>query len=270
MDETDSDLPASVELLWGLRDRSRRGGPKPTLSLDRIVSAAIELADAGGLAAVSMSRLADKLGFTTMSLYRYIASKEELVLLMVDASIGPLPQIDASGGWRERAEAWSRELLAFYRTHAWILEVPISGLPAGPRQLLWFDRGLAALEDTRLTEGEKASSVLLLAMYSRTQAALGTDLVRAAQLAKEAGGEPRPWSQVLTRLIDPERYPAVSRAVRAGVFDAPGGEEDIDDEFDFGLQRVLDGIEALDKSRRPPEHSPPPKFSADSPGYPSG
>ena len=113
MDETDSDLPASVELLWGLRDRSRRGGPKPTLSLDRIVSAAIELADAGGLAAVSMSRLADKLGFTTMSLYRYIASKEELLLLMVDASIGPLPQIDVSGGWRERAEAWSRELLVF-------------------------------------------------------------------------------------------------------------------------------------------------------------
>ena len=270
MDETDSDLPASVELLWGLRDRSRRGGPKPTLSLDRIVSAAIELADAGGLAAVSMSRLADKLGFTTMSLYRYIASKEELLLLMVDASIGPLPQIDVSGGWRERAEAWSRELLVFYRTHPWILEVPISGLPAGPRQLLWFDRGLAALEDTRLTEAEKASSVLLLAMYSRTQAALGTDLVRAAQLAKEAGGEPRPWSQVLTRLIDPERYPAVSRAVGAGVFDAPGGEEDIDDEFDFGLQRVLDGIEALDKSRRPPEHTPPPESSADSPGYPSG
>jgi AcrR family transcriptional regulator len=142
MDETGSDLPASVELLWGLRDRSRRGGPKPALSLDRIVSAAIELADAGGLAAVSMSRLADKLGFTTMSLYRYIASKEELLLLMIDASIGPPPQVDGSAGWRERAEAWSRELLVFYRTHPWILEVPISGLPAGPRQLLWFDRGL--------------------------------------------------------------------------------------------------------------------------------
>jgi hypothetical protein len=75
---------------------------------------------------------------------------------------------------------------------------------------------------------------------------------------------------VLTRLIDPDRYPAVARAVGAGVFDAPAGEEDIDDEFDFGLQRVLDGIEALDKSRRPPEHTPPPESSADSPGYPSG
>jgi hypothetical protein len=45
----------------------------------------------------------------------------------------------------ERAEAWLRELLLFYRCHPWILEVPIGGLPAGPRRLLWFDRGRAAL-----------------------------------------------------------------------------------------------------------------------------
>ena len=251
MEEIASELPASVELLWGLRDRSRRGGPKPTLSLERIVSAAIELADAGGLVAVSMGRLAEKLGFTTMSLYRYVASKEELLLLMIDASIGPPPEMDPSAGWRERAEAWSRELLAFYQRHPWILEVPISGLPAGPRQLLWFDRGLAALENTRLTEAEKTSSVLLLAVYTRAQAALGTDLSRAAQLAHEAGGEPRSWSQMLTRLIDPERYPAVSRAVSAGTFDDAAGDTDADDEFDFGLQRVLDGIEVLDTSRYP-------------------
>ena len=250
MTETGNELPASVELLWGLRDRSRRGGPKPALSLERIVSAAIELADAGGLAAVSMSRLAEKLGFTTMSLYRYVASKEELLLLMIDAAIGPPPEIDPSAGWRERAAAWSRELLAFYRRRPWILEVPISGLPAGPRQLLWFDRGLAALEDTLLAEDEKTGAVLLLAMYSRAHAALGIDLVRAAQLANETGGEPRSWSQVLTKLIDEQRYPAVSRAVSAGVFDAVD-EGETDDEFDFGLQRVLDGIEALDKSRHP-------------------
>jgi AcrR family transcriptional regulator len=185
-----------------------------------IVAAAIELADAGGLAAVSMSRLAERPGFTTMSLYRYVASKDELPLLMIDASIGPPPEIDPSAGWREGAEAWSRELLLFYRRRPRILEVPISGLPAGGRQLLWFDRGLAALENTRLTEDEKTGSVLLLSMCSRAHAALAIDLARAAQLAEEAGGEPRSWSQVLTKLIDPQRYPAVSRAVSAGVFDA--------------------------------------------------
>jgi AcrR family transcriptional regulator len=250
MDETASGLPPSVELLWGLRDRSRRGGPKPALSLERIVSTAIEMADAGGLSAVSMSRLAKKLGFTTMSLYRYVASKEELLLLMIDSSIGPPPAADPSAGWRERAEAWSRELLAFYRQHPWILEVPISGLPAGPRQLLWFDRGLAALEDTGLTEDEKISSILLLAVYTRSQAGLAVDLVRAAELAKDAGSEPRSWSEVLTRLVDPQNYPAISRAVAAGVFEY-AGDEDPGAEFDFGLQRLMDGIETFHKSRNP-------------------
>jgi AcrR family transcriptional regulator len=250
MDDTESGLPPSVELLWGLRDRTRRGGPKPALNLQRIVSAAIELADAGGLAAVSMSRLADKLGFTTMSLYRYVASKEELLLLMIDAAIGPPPATNPSAAWRERAEAWSRALLAFYRQHPWILKVPISGLPAGPRQLLWFDRGLAALEDTLLTEDEKTGSVLLLATYTRAQATLATELIGAAQLADDAGNPPPSWTQVLTRLADPDHYPAVSRAVTAGVFNN-AGEVNPDDDFDFGLQRVLDGIEALHTSRQP-------------------
>ena len=250
MDDTGSGLPASVELLWGLRDRSRRGGPKPALSLERIVSAAIEMADASGLSAVSMSRLANKLGFTTMSLYRYVASKEELLLLMIDSSIGPPPATDPSAGWRERAETWSRELLAFYQQHPWILEVPISALPAGPRQLHWFDRGLAALEDTRLTEDEKTGSVLLLAMYTRAHATLGIDLIRAAELAKDAGGEPRSWSQLLTKLVDPQSYPAISRAIAAGVFEDQA-DENPGAEFDFGLQRVLDGIETFHKFGTP-------------------
>lgn len=254
MDDNGTGLPPAVELLWGLRERSRRGGPKPALTLERIVAAAVELADAGGLPALSMSRLAEKLGFTTMSLYRYVASKEELLLLALDAAIGPPPDIDPAGGWRPRAERWARALLDFYRRHPWTLDVPISGLPAGPNQLLWFDRGLAALEETRTTEAERASSVLLMAMYTRNQAQLGADLVRAEQLAAETGSAPQPWAQVLTRLIDPDRFPALSKVVAAGVFDdddgAGGGEEYADHEFDFGLQRILDGIEALDRSRR--------------------
>jgi AcrR family transcriptional regulator len=252
MDETGSGLPPAVELLWGLRDRPRRGGPKPALTLDRIVAAAVELADTGGLPALSMSRLAEKLGFTTMSLYRYVASKEELLLLALDAAIGPPPDLDPADGWRVRTERWARALLQFYRRHLWTLDVPISGLPAGPNQLLWFDRGLAALEETRMTEAEKTSSVLLVATYARNQAQLAADLVRAGRLAAEAGTAPQSWTQVLTRLIDPDRFPALSRVVAAGVFDDDGGAEGYpDDEFDFGLQRVLDGIEALDRSRQP-------------------
>jgi hypothetical protein len=123
-----------------------------------------------------------------------------------------------------------------------MLELPISGLPAGPNQLAWFERGLQALAGTALAEGEKASSVLLLATYVRAQTQLGVDLMRAA-----AAGSVD-WAAVVRRMADPDRFPAVAKVVEAGVFeDDPDGYPD--DEFDFGLQRILDGIAVLDRSR---------------------
>jgi AcrR family transcriptional regulator len=140
MTDTESGLPPVIEALWGLRGPSRRGGPKPALSLERIVAAAVELADAGGLAALSMGRLAEKLGFTTMSLYRYVASKDDLLVLLLDAA-WELPPEPPSGEWREQCTVWARALRDSYRAHPWALELPVSGLPAGPNQLTWFDPG---------------------------------------------------------------------------------------------------------------------------------
>jgi AcrR family transcriptional regulator len=245
MTETESGLPPVVEQLWGLRGPGRRGGPKPALSLARIVAAAVELADAGGLAALSMSRLAERLGFTTMSLYRYVASKDDLLVLVLDDALG-LPPDPSGGDWRAQSAAWAQALRAGYGRHPWLLELPISALPAGPNQLVWFDRGLAALAGTRLAEGEKASSVLLISSYVRTQATLWLDVMRAA----ESGRSPD-WAAVVERLADPARFPAVARAVAAGIFadDPDSSERYPDDEFDFGLQRILDGIEVLHRSR---------------------
>ena len=251
MSESGSGLPPAVELLWGLRDKSRRGGPKPALSLDKIVAAAVALADEGGIAALSMGRLAERLGFTTMSLYRYVDSKEELLLLALDAAIGT-PADEPSGPWREQARAWCRQLTVFYRRHPWTLDVAISGLPAGPNQLAWFDRGLAALGATTLDEGEKASSVLLFATFVRAQALLVRDIV--ASMAP--GAAEQPWSAVVTRLADPGRFPAVAKVIAAGVFDddatppGQGGNAFPDDEYAFGLERILDGLDVLDRSRR--------------------
>ena len=73
----------SVELLWGQPERPNRG-PKPGLSVERIVRVAIEIADAEGLPAVSMQRVASEFGFTTMSLYRYVPGKNELIDLMIE------------------------------------------------------------------------------------------------------------------------------------------------------------------------------------------
>ena len=86
----EQDLPASVAAAWGVRGRPHKG-PKPGLSLERIVAAAVQVADAEGLAAVSMSRVAAELGTAPMSLYRYVTAKDELLALMQDAAYGPWP-----------------------------------------------------------------------------------------------------------------------------------------------------------------------------------
>jgi AcrR family transcriptional regulator len=209
------------------------------LTRARIVRAAVELADAHGAAAVSMARVAERLGFTTMSLYRHVRGKDELLLLMVNEAVGQPPEHPPGGGWRERLERWSWDLLAGVKRHPWLLTLPLSRPPWSPGQLVWLDRGLAAMEDTGLTEDEKAMALLLLNGHVFSQARFVADL-----------GEPEAFPAYvagLKRLVDAERMPALRRALDAGIFDP--SDEDADDDFRFGLERVLDGIEALVERR---------------------
>jgi AcrR family transcriptional regulator len=248
MSDSEPELPPVIEQLWGLRGPARRGGPKPALSIERIVAAAVELADSGGLAALSMSRLAEKLGFTTMSLYRYVASKDDLLVLVLDTALGLPPEPSVGDGWREQCLAWARALRDGYRRHPWTLELPISGLPAGPNQLAWLEQGLRALSGMRLEPAEKASSVLLLSTFVRAQTQLVLDLTRSTARAGTHAGPPVDWGAIVTRVADPARFPEVAAVVAAGVFeDDPDDFED--DELGFGLQRILDGIEVLHRSR---------------------
>src|SRR3954447_11763378 len=101
-------VPASYETAWGLRERPARG-PKRGLSLERIVAAAIAVADAEGLDAVSMSRVAAELGASAMSLYRYVEAKDELLALMFDTEMGPPPLLP--DGWRPALRHWTLTVL---------------------------------------------------------------------------------------------------------------------------------------------------------------
>jgi AcrR family transcriptional regulator len=218
---------------------ARRG---TSLSLDRIVAAGIELADADGIGAVSMARVAERLGFTTMSLYRHVDSKEELLLLMMNAALGEPPNPDAPfADWRHGLERWAHELMDVVRRHPWGLRVPLSPM-IGRSQLAWLDYGLRALADTGLTESEKADVILLVNGYVFWQARLSEEIGRPP-----AGGEaPASYSAKLAGLLDRERYPALHRALDARIFDDdPGPEAD----FRFGLDRVLDGIARLVEAR---------------------
>lgn len=239
----DDDLPPSIAVAWGLSARPTKG-PKPGLSIERIVEAAIGVARAEGIGAVSMARVATELGSSPMSLYRYVAAKDELLGLMVDSALGgPPPPPDGDEQWRDGLSRWAWGFHDALRRHPWVLRVPISGPAVTPNQTAWLENGLAALAGTGLHEGEKLSVMLLLSGFVRNEATL------VADLGTPAAGETQimpSWGRLLSRLTDAESFPALHQALASGVFDQ---DDDPDDEFVFGLERLLDGIGALVAAR---------------------
>jgi AcrR family transcriptional regulator len=223
-------MTSGLDLLWG----GPRPEPKRGLSVDRIVETAIELADAEGLEGVSMSRVAQRLGFTAMSLYRHVESKDDLLVLMQDAALGPPPPLDPPlTGWRARLERWCTDMLDALGRHPWWLQIPVSPPPPTPAQVAWFDRGLAAMEDTELAEPDKAAVIL----------ALNGLVYWEARLRAELGRDPESLATYVAVMsgVDPERFPAVHRAVKAGIFEDDSREGD----FAFSLELALDGVERL-------------------------
>jgi len=235
-----------VAAAWGLRTPSGRG-PRPGLTLERIVAAGVRIASAEGIGAVSMGRVAHELGAATMALYRHVAAKDELLALMVDAAFREPPPAPTAG-WRPALAAWAAAHLAVLRRYPWVVRVPIGGPPLLPNLVAWFEAGLAGLARTNLTESEKVSVLLLVNGFVRNEATLGADL-RASADAR--GASPRDagaiYGRLLGGLVDRERHPALSAVLAARVFDGP--DDDGDAGFAFGLERILDGVAVL--VRRP-------------------
>lgn len=237
-----SAFPAAIEAAWGLRPRPHKG-PKRGLTLTGIVEAAIRVADTDGIDAVSMSRVAKEIGVSTMALYRYVDTKDELVTLMVDAAIGPPPPLDAAVGWRRGLEQWAAAVRDALLARPWTVQlVTAYGPPATPNQLAWLDSSLRVLHGTGLSEPEKVAPSLLISGLVRSQVSVEVAL-------REEPGSDRRWAEYepfLRRVTEDGRLPALRTAIEAGAFGAPGAEEPAQDEDDFtyGLQRALDGIES--------------------------
>ncbi|WP_101786659.1 TetR/AcrR family transcriptional regulator [Nonomuraea indica] len=230
-----------VELLW--RRRGADAEPRTGLSLDRIVRAAVELADAEGLAGLSMRKVADRLGFTTMSLYRHVPGRDQLVDLMRDAVMGE-PAEDGrpgEGGWRERLEACARRSWELRRRHPWLAEVRGSRHVPGPNGVAHYERMLGALDGTGLAPAEVVAVVGLVSRFVDAEASL---LVEAAETERSSGVSEAEWwgarGTLFDRLGD---YPTITRLWEAGAYDRPV------DPFGFGLARLLDGVELLIQQR---------------------
>src|SRR5436190_5859938 len=120
------DPSRSIALLWGVTGPGRRG-PKPSRSVDEVVAAAVAIADAEGLAALSIRRVADALGLSPMSLYTYVPSKAELVDLMLDRVAGEEAAADAPApdgrNWRRQLEQLARGRWAMAQRHPWLMQV---------------------------------------------------------------------------------------------------------------------------------------------------
>ena len=241
-----ADLPGSLRAAWGRRAAPTRG-PQPTLSLDAIVRAAAALAASEGIEAVSMSRVAAALDVGTMSLYRHVEGKRELLALMVDSAFDRVPApLAPRERWRSALSRWAHAHLAVLRRHRWVVRVPISGPPVTPNQVRWLEHGLSSLAPTRLTGDEKLSVLLLVNGFVRNQAMLEADLAAvepgAAVMQGMAG-----YGRVLAELIDVKRLPAIAGLVADASLGRAGAAHD---DFEFGLERILDGIEALVNRRR--------------------
>ncbi len=238
-DDAELELPRGVALAWGVAADPQRG-PKREMSVEKIVDAAVELADAEGLGAVSMAAVAAKLGYTPMSLYRYVSAKDDLVLLMQESATGVPPHsLRDVTGWRERLRAIFHAQLMIYLEHPWMLDIPITGSPITPNSSGWMDATLDALSGTPLTEEERMAATLLVTGHVRWY---GTILAAYSAVSRNSGLTPAQITvqeaAIFESLITAEEFPALRRAVEAGVFLSEA------DPFTFGLERILDGIAA--------------------------
>jgi AcrR family transcriptional regulator len=249
-------LPPGLDLLWGRRGRGQRG-PKPGLSIDAIVAAAMRIADAEGLEAMSMAHVADQLGFTTMSLYRHVTSKEELLQLMWNASAQGAEELVITGDdWRARLQMWAMVQRSMIDQHPWITQMPMAAPPMAPNSLAFVERGLEAMDDTALTDADKLRVIGLISSYTLSEARMAHDAARAARQAQAAAAasEPGPvwtWEALVREVADEQTYPRLHRLARsASIGDDPSGFNE-QEEFRFGLDRILDGVEVLIRTAQP-------------------
>lgn len=265
------ELPPEIRRLWGGADRPRRG-PKPALTLDQITTAAIDLADREGLPAVSMARLAEALGYSTMALYRYVSGKDELLLLMSDGVADDPPDLSGASSWRAALETWAMDQIGMVLGRPWFLELPLAGVLPGPRRMRWIDAAFGALATVDAPFDTKLRAIGLMAQHVLGEARVTVESQRtAASAAARAEGLPvgTPVSEipaqalaaadpyvdfetVIARYADPEHYPALFAALKEVDGDiAQPPPQDWRDEATIGINVMLDGIELLfERSRR--------------------
>ncbi len=237
-------IPAPLRRLWGIPESSRLGRPA-ALDVNRVVAAAVKIADRDGLGGVTLPKVAKSLGVTGMSLYRHVGSKDELLTLMADSAMGVPPEMDVDD-WREGLRSWAFAQRAVFQRRPWLTRVPVSGPPSGPNQIAWMEAGLAVLSRTRLDWAHKVGILLLISGYVVQSVRQYDELVASRAEGQGQADAERDYGRALARLIQPERFPETARLLSSALFEAsPSDTPDVtiaDADFSIGLELILDGV----------------------------
>lgn len=245
-DSTDGGDPQrSLERLWGRQEPGRRG-PKQRLSTAEVVDAAVALADKEGVQALSMRKVAEAVGVSPMSLYTYLPSKAELLDLMFDRVLGDTADPDDTViGWRAKLAFMARERWTLSERHPWLLDLATHRPPLGPNMMRKALAMLTAVANMGLSPEETGLAADVLQDYI-------SGALRSAREAREAeqlsGLSDEQWFSivwpVLEKHLDPKSFETVSQ-LSEGRRERSRSPDQRTARFEFGLERVLDGLEAF-------------------------
>lgn len=236
----------SLQLLWGV-DPPRKSGPKPRVTGEEVIIAAIDIADRDGLDSVSMRSVAESLGLTAMSLYAYVPSKGVLVDAMLDRILGERvadPEPASGENWRDGLRRLARDTWNIYRCHQWALQTTMARRPFGPNILAGLEANLRTVTGLGLTRQDMVRIVNTVDDYVHGSLAALVETGQAeeaSELSNDAWLERH--SSLLSEFADFEDYPTLVDLWSNDTLT----ERHID--FEFGLERVLDGIEQYIRAR---------------------
>ena len=238
----------TMQLLWSGAAPPKRG-PKPKVTLAEIVAAAIRIADAEGLDAVSTRRVAEAVGISPMSFYTHIPGKAELLDLMLDAAadVGERPVFDPAE-WRDNVALIARGYRQFYLAHPWVFELSTHRPVLGPNTMTAYDTALSAFDGLGLDEVEMDLSLTAVSNYVHGAV---RDAARAEMVKKLSGMTDEEWwysVEPFLQTIDFSPYPVASRV--GPIVGELYGVGDPERAFNFGLELLLDGFERLIASKR--------------------
>ncbi|WP_348786481.1 TetR/AcrR family transcriptional regulator [Leifsonia sp. NPDC080035] len=218
-------LPERIRAAW-------QGGnvARPGLSLPVILAAAGTLADSDGVEAVTIRKVSAAVGCSAMALYRHVASRDELLLLVMDEALGAPPAWpSAEEAWDAGVSAWTAGLFERYLAHPWLLDLPLPGVPLTPRHASWVERLLTITEPLALDVDERLEAGLLLDGHARN----------IANLARARSGGATVSPAELLEVVPRADFPRLSAVLQGGQLQDEGTPS-----IGFGLAVILDGLRA--------------------------